>query len=277
MFYTDWFFLLLLIGLPALSFLSIDPPSLRYSPELFFSALGCTSIVVLAWERIASSRMEELRRLMKRIYLDDGEINLHQTLRSICNYVRGCQGLSGEEWKKIDRAISILERSGCFHRIDRLYPNKALEELRELAPWVEEYHRDWDEMRNGLVAFAREERYPNLELLWAMVRRQVELREEEGVFVPYLKGSMSRAGAYAELTRERGEKAIALIEMLTQESTCMSRIVDHIWKREILERASRIRYSFTSFLVAHGIERPTGSDEDWVEGGGVLDRTGPAI
>jgi hypothetical protein len=50
---------------------------------------------------------------------------------------------------------------------------------------------------------------------------------------------------------------------------------DSTWRREILESASGIRDSFIRFLEEHGIEPPTGSDEDWVKGGVVIDKTGP--
>jgi len=274
MFYTDWFFLLLLIGLPALSFLSIDPPSLRYSPELFFSALGAASIVILAWERIADSRRVQLRQLMKRVYLDKGEVELYQTLRVVCDYVRRSDGLSGEEAKTIQRVISILERSGRFHGIDCLYPKKAQEELRELSPWLREYHEDWNDWRSRLVEFEGTYFISNHSTLWAIAKGQVELREHDGLLVPYLRGSLNRADKYAALSRERGKKALAFIDSLRRECRYMRRLEDSTWKREILGRASCIRDSFTDFLLSHGLEPPIGSDEEWTERGAVIDRTG---
>jgi len=277
MFLTDWLFLVLLIGLPAVSFLSLDPPSLRYSPELFFSALSAVSIVVLAWERIADSRGTQLRQLMKRLYLDSGEVELHQTLRTICNYVKRCDGLSGEESETIHRAISILERSGRFHRIDRLYPKKAQEELRKLSPWLREYREDWNDWRSRLVEFEGTYFISPNSTLWAIAKGQVELREHDGLLVPYLRGSLSRADKYAALSREQGKKALAFIDSLRRESRYMRRLEDSTWKREILGRASYIRDSFNRFLEAHGLEPPPSSGEDWVKGGGVLDFTGPTV
>jgi hypothetical protein len=277
LFYTDWFFLSLLIGLVVLSFLSVDPPSFRYSPELFFSALGAVSIVVLAWERVADSRGKRLDRLMERVYFDKEQIKLYQSLRSICNSVRGYNGLSGEESKKIRQAISILERSSSFPRVDRLYPKEALEELRKLPPWVEQYHKDWGDWAKRIREFEEKEFPVPDSPLWAMATDQVELREQQGLLVPYLKGTTSRADRYAALERADGEKALAFFEKLEQEARYVRRVKDGTWSKEILKRASRIKDSLTTFLENHGLEPPPGSDEDWAKGAGVLDRTERAI
>jgi hypothetical protein len=62
---------------------------------------------------------------------------------------------------------------------------------------------------------------------------------------------------------------------LEERSSFGRRIHDSTWKREILQRASRIRDGFVSFLEKHGLEPPPGSDEDWVEGAVVIAHSGP--
>jgi len=274
MFYTDWFFLLLLIGLPALSFLSIDPPSLRYSPELFFSALGSASIVVLAWERFANSRMDQLRRLMEHVYLDGGQIKLYQNLRSVCNHVRLRYGLAVDSQNKLQHATSILERRGRFHRVDHLYPKKVIGELHSLSERIGEYVKDWDDCRTRIIGFDKNEPRGVFQLVWAIVKGQVELREQEGMLVPYLKGSTRKADAYAALDGDSGKRVVAFVEKLRQESRYLRRIEDSTWRTEILKRASHIRDAFTEFLEEHGMEPAAGYDEDWVEGRGVIDYAG---
>lgn len=274
LFYTDWFFLSLLVVLPVLSFVSIDYLSLRYSPELFFSALAAASIIVLAWERIAHSRGIQLRRLMRRVYLHGGETKLQQTLGSICFTVRQCESISDDDKRNLPYAIQILRRAGRFHGVDRLYPKNGLQELSVLLKWVNEYAKDLDDFIGAVKQIHggkfHEYRYHVLRVM----RGDAEMRFDGHEYHSYSKPGGEPRPAWPRFGQKDGEEFLALVDRLQKESKFFSGIKDSTWRREILQRASRIRNGFVSFLEKHGMEPPTGSDEDWIEGRRFVSYTG---
>jgi hypothetical protein len=276
MFRTDWFFLLSSVGLLALPFVKIQAACeriwLQYSPELFFSAVGAASVVILAWERIASYRGVQLRQLMEQVYSDRSDSGIYQTLRAVCNYVRGCNGVTEYFQEVIQNAVFVLRDSGRFHRIDRLYPRGVIKELQSLSQWIAEYSKDWDEVRDRILDFGKLYPKPSSDLLWGMLKGNTELRDQKETFVPFVT-TKSGVEAYPRIEREMAERAIWFVTELKRDCRFVRRMNDGTWIKEILERASRIRDRFTKFLVSHGLELPKGSYEDWVKGGGVVDYT----
>lgn len=275
LFYTDWLFLSVLVGLPILSFLAVEPLSLRYSPELFFSALSAASIVVLAWDRIAESRVVQLHRLMRRVYLNEGEVKLYLTLKSIRDNVVLSKGPGLDVQQQLQRAVYILKHQGQYRGIDRLFPAKATDELQSLSQWIGEYVNDWRDWLKRIGEFYTSPFDLPQELLQSMAAGRVELREQNGFYVAYPKQSNTRDYSWSRVDRELGENAVTFVETLKQESKYLRRLEDGTWRREIIERVSRIRQGFNAFLEKHALEIPPGSYEDWMGGGVVIDYTGP--
>jgi len=275
MFYTDWFFLSLLIGLPLLSFMSFNCLSLRYSPELFFSAVGAASIIVLAWERIAEGRGTELRLLMERIYSDKGEIKLQRVLALICSRVKDHYGMEPIEFNMLLKTVLILKRSGRFHDVDRLYPKKAMNELSVLLKWVNEYAKDNEDFKKDLRERYDGKFYDHWYHVLRVMKGDAGIRFDGHEYYSYSKPDGSRVPSWPRFGQENGLEFLALVEELKKESCFFARIEDSTWRREILERASRIRDIFVQFLEKHGVEPPPGYDMDWIGGGAVTSYTGP--
>jgi hypothetical protein len=275
MFRSDILFTIILVVLLVVPFCSVYPEFKMFPYALFFSALGAASIVILAWERIADRREVILRRLMKRVYLEKGGIELHQTLRAVCDIVRGCRELSGEESKKIQRAISTLERSGCFHHVDHLYPKEILWELETLSQWMKKYEQELDDLILTINEFEGGRFREYCDDVLRMMRGDAGMRLEGESYISYGKPDREPRKAWASFDRKTGQEFLTFVGTLEERSSFGRRIHDSTWKGEILQRASRIRDGFVSFLEKHGLEAPSGSDEDWVEGGVVVAYSGP--
>jgi hypothetical protein len=273
MYVTDAIFAFIVLVLIALPLLSVYPTFDKFPYELFYLALGSVSVVALAWDRIASSRASQLGQLMNRVYLD-GEIKLHETLDAICDRVRIGTGVLTDSQRNLERSILVLTRSGCFRGLDYLYPREAMADLRALSGWIDKYQKDFEEWETHVKQFEKEHSHPDSRQLRGLLKGQLELREEHGYYVPYLAGSSSKAEGMGALQGDLGKAMIDLSKKLEKESRWARRRNDGTWKREILERGSRIRDSFVQFIEKRGMERPPGSDKDWIQGGVVTDYSG---
>ena len=203
----DWFFLLLLVGLMILPFLSVHPEFYRFPYELFFSALGSASVVILAWERIANSRVAQLRLLMERVYYSDekGKGYLYKALRSIFIATKKRKRIQDEDAKNVRRAASILEQSGSFHGVAYLYPKKTLGELHNLSHQIDEYNKDREDFEERIKGF-KGGKFKDLDrLIIEVIEGEVEMRLEGESYKPYGKGSGEPLRKFHALDRkERG-------------------------------------------------------------------------
>jgi hypothetical protein len=249
MFPTDWFFLTISLVLLGLSFVSIGPSFgrlwLRYSPELLFSAVGAISVVILAWERIASSRSVQLRQLMERVYLDGEEHRPYQTkiepcntLRVMCNDVRTNVGLASFFPETVQKAILVLKDNGRFHYFDYLYPKKVMTDLEKLHDQITEYANDYDELERCINDFVKNEPRP------AFPQDRIRSIVIGGIAATRIDEELSTVAP------DIRQKVTEFIEKLRQESSYVARLKNGIWKTEIMlcfrPRFSSIGPGYTS-------------------------------
>jgi hypothetical protein len=212
---------------------------------------------------------------MRRVYLNEGEVKLYLTLKSIRDNVVLSKGPGLDVQQQLQRAVYILKHQGQYRGIDRLFPAKATDELQSLSQWIGEYVNDWRDWLKRIGEFYTSPFDLPQELLQSMAAGRVELREQNGFYVAYPKQSNTRDYSWSRVDRELGENAVTFVETLKQESKYLRRLEDGTWRREIIERVSRIRQGFNAFLEKHALEIPPGSYEDWMGGGVVIDYTGP--
>jgi len=256
MFFSDIIFGTILVVLLVLPFVSAAPAFKEFPYDLFFSALGAASIVILAWERIADRREVRLGQLMKRVYFDKTEIELDRTLRTMCSNILQCQPLLGEESRKIGEAISILKRSGRFHRVDDLYPKKVLGELENLSQWIKKYEQDWNDLVRRIGEFEGGRFRDYYEDIRRIMRGDQEIRLKGESYISYGIPDGEPRKAWASFDRKTGEEFLTLVKKLKEESSFWHRLDDSTWKTEILHRTNRILNGFNSFLEKHGLEPP---------------------
>lgn len=261
MFPSDLLFATILVVLLVLPFLSVYPNFERIPYELFFSALGAASIVILAWDRVADRRGQRLQNLMTRIYLDEREVKLFQALRSISQAVTNSDPISDQHREAIAMAIAVLRQSGRYHRIDYLYPRKAFTELKALQGAVRDYSAIWKDNQERAKHFATitgiEEDYVR-----AVRKGNITLvKAEDGTFVPHLSDGVTPARGYSPLNHEQGQKLNDLVMVSNVVDRESLGIRSPLWKTEIIQRVSNIAHEFTDFLEKNGIPAPFAKPE----------------
>jgi len=273
MFLLDGSFATIVIVLVVIS-LSAGYPDFKAFPYTsFFSALSAASVIVLAWERLAGSRAVQLNQLMKRVYLEEGEIKLQRVLTTICNKVRALRAIETSERNGLSRPVTILDGSGRLRGLDYLYPRKSVQQLRELFVHVDNYNSDHEDLLRRIREFDGGKLEEYADHVLRVLRGVAEMRLEGNSYVPYSKYDGKPCGAWPTLNSDTGRKFNSLVKLLEQEAPFMRAMRSSIWTTAILERASEIRDMFVRFLEQRGIEPPQGYSEDLVGSGVVFDRT----
>jgi hypothetical protein len=256
MFRSDLLFATILVVLLVLPFLSVYPNFERIPYELFFSALGAASIIILAWERIADRRGQRLQNLMTRVYLDEGEIELSQALWSISRTVTTSDLIPDQDRDAIAMAIAVLRQAGHYHGIDYLYPRNAFTELAALQDAVRDYTAIWKGNQEKVKDFASITGIGE-DYVSAVLKGLVTLvKAEDGTFVPYMSDGVTPSRGYGALNQEQGQRLKDFVTASKAVDRERLGVDSQIWRMTIHEGAISIAHEFTVFLEKNGIPAP---------------------
>ncbi len=261
MFLSDILFVIMLVVLVGLPFLSVAPKFESFPYELLFSGLGAASIVILAWDRVADRRGQRLQSLMTRIYLDEGEVKLFQALRSISQAVANSDSISDEHRDSIGMAIAVLRQSGRYHRIDYLYPRNAFTELKVLQGAVRDYSAIWKGNQERAKDFAGITGIGEDYVLAVLKGNITLVKAEDGTFVPYMSDGVTPSRGYSPLNHEQGQKLKDLVTVAKAVDREDLGIRSPLWRTEIIQRVGKIAHEFTDFLEKNGIPAPFAKPE----------------
>jgi len=202
-FLLDWIFTAMLVALISLPFVSAYPAFDRIPYELFYSALGSVSVVILAWDRIADGRMARLRELWNHTYSDTCEFKLRQTLDEIRVSVKKSEDLEDITIARLIAATAILTRSGKFHAVEYLYPKTVVAELNTLNRWCWEYVFDRHECDTVITEFVAKAPWDEPKLLWSMATSKLELHRLADTYAPYVAKSQTEDEESHRISQEK--------------------------------------------------------------------------
>ena len=208
--------------------------------EMLYSALGSVAVVALAWERIANARNARLDALIKRGW----DKRTEDTIAGISEAVSG--------HKSVDSAIiaeflSVWKKSGRIFGIDQLCPKATLKDLEQLVPVALKYDKAWsdfeEQIRKSGDGRAKE-----------FVLGLKDLRDVGGgVYYAWVEPGYAGdlPSSFSSIPRSARDRLVALKNDL-EKSDYLIKDREGFWKREISERASRVRDAFRDLRPERG-------------------------
>lgn len=209
---------------------------------MLYSALGSVAVVALAWERIANARNTRLDALIKRAWNKRTEEEVSGISEAVSTHRRIDSTIIAE-------FLSVWKKSGRIFGIDQLCPRAALKDLEQLVPIALKYEKAWSDFEEPI---RKAEQSGVGRVREYVFSRKALLDRGDGYFAWVEPGQTEVPPSCSSIPRSHRDRLVALNESLGHlEYLIKDR--EGFWKKELSERALRIRDTFGDLVAERGL------------------------
>jgi hypothetical protein len=209
--------------------------------SLVYSALGSVAVVAIAWERIANARNTRMDALIKRAWDKRTREAVDRVGDAVSNH------------RSVDSAIiaeflSVWKKSGKIFHIDQLCPKAALNDLEQLVPIALKYDKAWSDFEERI----RRSGVPGTKEYVLGLKDLLD--RGDGVYYAWVEPGHSGdlPSSFTSIGRRDRDRLVALKSDL-EKSDYLIKDREGFWKKELSERASRIRDAFRDLVAERGL------------------------